>query len=179
MNQIRQAIELLSKDRKKLGLVIALMAMGLLLWGRLMLKQVPRTAVAKPAAVAAAGEGAPAAVAFASRKTVRVDLPDSLSRDPFQIDPTGYPRVEKPEVIKVAEKSVAKPVDEKSDAAALVAKAAHGLSLQTTILGDAPRALINGQLLAPGDKIRGFELKRVMPREVILEMNGVELRLEM
>jgi hypothetical protein len=179
MNQIKQAIEILSKDKKKLGLVLALMAVGLLLWGRLMLKQVPRTAVAKPAAVAAAANEAPAAVTFASRTTVHVDLPDVLSRDPFQIDPSGFPRVEKPEVIQVAEKSDTEPVDEKSEAAALVAKAAHGLSLQTTILGDTPRALINGQLLAPGDKIRGFELKKVLPREVTLEMNGVELRLEM
>jgi hypothetical protein len=179
-DQIRQAIDVLKRDKKKLGLIIGLLAVGLLLWGRLMLKQVPRTATAKPsAAVTAADEARRELADLPSRRLVRIDLPETLSRDPFQVDPTVFPKVEKPVVIETQAKSAAQAADVKQDAAALVRQAATGLALQTTILGDAPRALINGQLLAPGDKIRGFELKKVMPREVILEMSGVELKLEM
>jgi hypothetical protein len=177
--QIRQAIEVLKHDKRKLGAIVALLALGLLLWGRLMLKQVPRTALAKPSdKTLVAGNGG-GLMRSLTRKTIEVDLPENLTRDPFQIDPSAFPKVEKPAESLPTAKSEVKPADVKPDAASLVRQAASGLALQTTILGDTPRALINGQLLAPGEKIRGFELKKVMPREVILEMNGVELRLEM
>ncbi len=51
--------------------------------------------------------------------------------------------------------------------------------LQSTILGERPRAVINGTTVAPGQRIKGFEVKGVMPRRVVLEMNGVEVYLDM
>jgi hypothetical protein len=54
-----------------------------------------------------------------------------------------------------------------------------GLTLQSTLLGQPPRAIINGRLLVPGDRINGFTLRRITRREVILEMNGFEVRLGM
>ena len=58
-DQLRQAWRQLTADKKKLGLMVGLMAVGLLLWGRLMLKQVPQVATADDGlAVAAAAADA-------------------------------------------------------------------------------------------------------------------------
>ena len=58
-------------------------------------------------------------------------------------------------------------------------EAARSLKLQTTIVGAHPRAVINGQLVGPGDKIAGFTVRRILDRKVIVEMDGVQVRLEM
>lgn len=60
-----------------------------------------------------------------------------------------------------------------------VRRAARGLVLQSTVAGDPPRAVISGQVLQPGERINGLELRQVLPRQVVLESDGVEVRLEM
>ena len=45
---LKQTFRALTADKKKLSIVVVLLAMLLLLWGRLLLKRVPRTAVAEP-----------------------------------------------------------------------------------------------------------------------------------
>ena len=182
-------------NKKKVLILLGLVAGGLLLWGRLLMQQVPRTVVAVPQNEASAnagsgtatpspeGEGAVATMAASNkpafREAVKIDIPTRLPRDLFALDPTGYARVpnEQPD-IRPPEKSPDKSTDD-NQAASDFANAARGLVLQTTILGDQPRAMISGQVLRPGQTIKGFVLRKVLPRQVVLERDGVELKLKM
>lgn len=54
--KITEFAERLTADRRKFGAFLTLVALGLLLWGRLLLHNVPRTATAEPSFVHAALE---------------------------------------------------------------------------------------------------------------------------
>lgn len=171
-------------DKKRLSMVLGLLAIGLLLWGRLLIRDLPKTAVADPtAAVVASLDGAadsPKRTATPGRITVAATLPDSPGRDLFALAEGAFERVRKPvvETPAVEAKSPPKPVDV-VDEAALVRQAAKGLVLQSTVFGESPTALISGELISPGQTIRGFTLKKIEQRQVVLEKNGIEVRLEM
>lgn len=182
-----------SASRIKLYLMVALLSVGLLLWGRLLLKQVPRTAVADDvAAVGADASGSTVSGVRASEhapvvKIARADLSTSLARDPFELDDSGYQKVAKVEppvapVIDAKKVEAEKSVDKSADEARRVEsirRAADAFSLKSTVTGDRPRAVIDGVTVAPGQKFRGFTLIRVEARCVVLEKEGVEVLLEM
>lgn len=176
---INKIVRQLKADKKKLSLMICLMAFGMLLWGRFLLNKVPRTAVAEPMEALAVYVPLDTGVEVTPRKAVELTLYRTLTRNVFDLDATGYPRVVKVSADgQVLEKSKGKPVDE-TEHARSVRDAAGSLKLQSTMLGDRPRAVISGQVLYPGDKFRGFELNSVHPRHVVLEKEGVRVRLEM
>lgn len=182
-----------SAQTKKVYAMVALLAIGLLLWGRLLLKQVPRTAVADdPTAIAAAEPSTTAAGAAASErwgvvKIARADLSTNLARDPFELDDSGYQKVAKVEppptaVVETKKAEPEKSVDHSADEARRVEaiqRAASAFSLKSTVTGERPRAVIDGVTVAPGQKFRGFTLLRVESRRVVLEKEGVEVLLEM
>lgn len=182
LKQVRGAMA----DPKKLGVLLTLLALSLLLWGRLLLKDAPRTATADPAAkieaaLAAHAGGTAGEISDANKeKTVPVvlmdvagDLPRAmLSASGDGADGTG-------------EKSygpVTKSVPELSDEelrSAAVRETAAGLELQSVISGDQPRAVINGRTLKPGETFEGFTLIEVASSHVVLEHEGVIVRLGM
>lgn len=53
------------------------------------------------------------------------------------------------------------------------------LKLQSTFMGAAPRALINGELLGEGEVIASFRILRIEARRVILEREGIKLEISM
>lgn len=183
-------LRMLLADRKKLGMMVALLAVALLLWGRLLLKRVPQVAVADPNAVVAIDvDGNVIAEkdkddkkldpkAF-ERKVVIVEIPSFITRDIFApggrftqaTDETGNDTSQ--------EKSVDDSADREMQRRLAVRAAAMQLTLRTTVEGDKPLALINDKLVAPGEPINGFTLIRVGGRWVLLEMNGIYVRLEM
>lgn len=61
----------------------------------------------------------------------------------------------------------------------MVQEAAGRLTLQSIIQGARPRAMINGQLLASGQKIEGFTVSQIDQRHVILTRGGVDVKLGM
>jgi len=169
-----EAWEKLTADKKKLSLMVGLLAVALLLWGRLMLKQPPRTATAEPEP-AAARSGYEDLSSF-SLDTVYVDLPERLERNLFGLDPSAYenkPRND--EEAGVEDKSSPELADEQER----IRETASRLRLRTTILGQAPRAVINGRALAPGETIEGFVVLEIRAREVVLEREGRRIRLAM
>jgi hypothetical protein len=174
MNAALQAkLKSLTANQKKLSALLLLVAVGLLLWGRLLwTQQVPRVVMAHPeeaSGLAPGSEGSAPANAPAPRATVYVDLPTDLARDLFAAAEAPAPLTPEPD------KSGPQVADDNQQ----TTPTAKGLVLQTTILGTPPRALINGRLLVPGDRINGFTLRRILRREVVLEMNGIEVRLGM
>jgi len=175
-------------DKRKLGLMVSLLAVALLLWGRLLIKDVPRSAVAEPDKEVAADTSSPAdqspeSTDKAERRVVRIRKFAPAGRELFAFDPDRYPRAERPKPkVDPSPKSGSDRTDEQDKrevARMAVYSAARGLTLQSTLLGSPNRAMINGVLLEPGEKILGFELKTVRNRQVTLARDGIEVTLEM
>ena len=167
-------------EKKKLMALGACVLVGLLLWGRVLIQRVPRTVVAEPTAQAA-GDAAPVAtVATATdgpeeRKTINVDLPQKLSRDLFALDASRYTRIVSTSDADIRPQGKSEP--QASDVSQRPTAGNSGLALQATILGEHPCAVINGQVIRQGQKIKGFVLRKVLPQRVTLEMDGVEITL--
>lgn len=179
-------------DKKKLGMLVMLAFVGLLMWGRLLMQDVPRTATAKPkpsATTQATTTNPQAKLSKASSVTrqlpeVVVDLRDTVDRDLFAFHGRGYPPVAQetetgPKTTVNPTKLVLDPADKAKEREKAIRAEAAQLRVQSTILGAQPRALINGQLVAPGETIQGFELTEVRPRSVTLIKESVEIVLEM
>lgn len=174
-------------DKRKLGLIMALMLVGLLLWGRLLLKNVPRTAVAVPdnavAQQAPGPDSGAEALSHPLRPVVRIADFGPVTRDLFKFDPVFYPSISGSSVdMGSAGKSGDDPTDEQQQQMArelAVRALASALTLQTTMLGDPNRAMINGELLEEGQVIQGFSLRKVDLRRVTLVKDGIEVVLEM
>jgi hypothetical protein len=176
----------LTGDKRKFAVGMALTAVALLLWGRLLLKDVPRTAVAEPKEPIAElqAPSTPAARPDKPRgQTVVLPAYGPIERDLFAFDGAFYPQVESiDQTVDSRPKSPADPTDEQVKEQRLRASIrieARSLKLQSTLLGRRPRAMINGQLLEPGQTIQGFELKEVRTRQVTLVKRGLAVELEM
>ena len=173
----------LTADKKKLSVMVGLLAVGLLLWGRLLLKDVPKTATAVPAPVAqAAPDTATSTTTSVAedryRVTVVMDIPSDLSRDVFAMNTTGYRKAK----TEATQKYEPKDTPQTTDMAfrrAQVREAAMDLRLESVILGDQPAVVLNGQLLQEGQAIEGFVVRKIEDRKVVLEMDGVLIRLSM
>jgi hypothetical protein len=174
MNTLRRWHKQLTSDRRKLGLVIGLALVGLLLWGRLMVNQLPQSASAEQA-----DSGPPPMPELASlqlreapgeaseQPAVRLALPDTLPRDLFDLAAL-MPEEKLTDPAKSPDKSADapnKPID------------LSGLTLQSVMRGSGRRAMINGQIVRVGETIQGFTLKRVADRTVVLEKHGRLFRL--
>ncbi len=176
-------------DKRKLSLIVILSALMLLLWGRLLLKNVPQTAVADPNQPDAASlpfmQDAPTAAKPDKpvRPPVRIEAFPRVQRELFAFDSDRYPRVPDAEIdAPVEPKSDVESTDEmlqQRNRRQAVREAARQLTLQSTLMGSPARAMINGVLLEPGEMIAGFELKTVRNRQVVLARDGVEVTLEM
>lgn len=179
-NLIHQA----TADKKKLGIMLCALALGLLLWGRLLLQGVPRTATADdPAKTAQKADNNDPSDGKTLQNdkplpVVHVDLPASPGRDPFGIDPSRYKRNPGASHRTSAAKSTQVTPDEDPKTAA-VRQEAMELRLESVVTGTHPRAYINGRLLAPGDEYEGFKLIQVTDRHVLLTKYGLIIRLRM
>ncbi len=177
---IDQVVRELKADKRKLGAVCLLVAVGLLLWGRLMLKNIPQTATAKPAFTASAVDQGLSAVevlaiedGLSPRPVVYMDLPSTLQRDLFALDVRLYGARD----LGGEAKSGALAADSPGRAQALAS--AGRLKLQSVMLGEQSRAVINGLLVAPGQEVEGWTLLQVSERHVLLKSHGITIRLRM
>ena len=178
----RKSWQQLTKDKRKLGLVVLLLVVGLLLWGRLILtKDVPRTALADPADVGAEAETAAETtpVAAVVRPVVHLALADRVERDLFQLNPQLFPPIED------QTDGAVDGLDEEANTSAdsriqrVRTEAAEVLSLQSTLQGAEPLALINGELMKVGDQVQGFTVTKIGSRRVTLRKDEVNVHLEM
>jgi hypothetical protein len=178
---IDQVVRELKADRRKLSAMVILTGFALLLWGRLLLKNVPQTATARPVAkLLAAGETdkneAPVDLAK-PLPVVYVDLAEELPRDLFGRAPSPYNRSGFTQISPSGAKFEPEQTDEPTRPAWPGDSA--GLTLQSVLVGARPRAVINGVVVAPGQQVAGFTLVRVSGREAILGRNGTLIRLRM
>ncbi len=175
----------LMADKKKLGIMLVLVAVGLLMWGRLLLKEVPKTATATPVAAAAAAptaaEAAQDALLLEEARygvTVVMSIPRDLPRDLFALDTTDYVKVKSGAPTRFEPKPESDTPDREFRTARAV-KAAGGLRLEGIILGDEASVIINGQLLQEGQRIEEFTVFKIEERRVVLEFDGIHIRMSM
>lgn len=168
---------------KKLGALVILLALGLLLWGRLLLKQVPRTATAEPVPVQISDAtadlmqiqtGSATADAFAE-----MQLSQTLTRDLFAVDRGQYRQIENFHNTSAQQPKSGVDLSDEFLRSADVRNAAAKLTLQSVMMGEQPRAMINGRLLGLNEEFEGFTLIEVSERHVLLESKGIIIRLKM
>jgi len=175
----------LMAEKKKFGALVGLFALGLLLWGRLLITNVPRTATAVPTISKTAPTPMPdkftpeASSDTAERQAVEIEIVEKLTRDPFEVNPALFPKLKSKENTSHLTKSASDPADELQQHQQRIMTEARSLKLQSTILGAQPRAMINGSLIGPGQTIQGFEVTEIRPRTVKLVKDGVTVVLEM
>ena len=176
--KLMQLVDWAKRDKKQAGMVVGLLAVGLLLWGRLLLKQVPQTASAddeKPLWLQEAE--ADLLQRGAEKPVVTLEPIGEPSRDPFLLDANRYKRT----LSEDSELNQAKLghvlTDEQMRMA--VVQAAEELRLQSITLGEVPAAFINDRLIRVGGSIDGFELLSCDERSAVLEKDGVRVRLGM
>jgi hypothetical protein len=172
--QLHKMYREITADRRKLTVIVVLLVIGLFLWGRLLLDQGPDQAEAQPSqAVESAMDDLQdlklqQAPPEAGRPTVKLTIPKRLPRDPFAGQFLKAEQNFQEKQAKSPEKSADTP-DKAPDPS--------GLALQSVMQGARPRAMINGTIIAEGESIQGFTLRRVANRYVVLEKNGQQVRL--
>ncbi|MEM9753503.1 MAG: hypothetical protein AAF916_08970 [Planctomycetota bacterium] len=180
MNQfIRDYLAELRRSPIKTGAIGLLLACGLLLWGRLLLKEVPRTASAwDPLALQAEPDkGVSEAARRASNGALELKEPPPLARDLFGLDPNRYRRTSDSN-LEISEAKPAAVATEDTLRAAVVS-AARQLRVTSVIEGEDPVAMINNRALRRGDTINGFTVLGFQGRSVVLEKDGVKVRLSL
>ena len=158
----------------KISVMGVLLAVGLLLWGRLLLKDPPQVVTADPIAdVVATTTGASPAESSAELPlpVIEIEVPSGPPRDLF-----ASPR---PERSVPSEQTAEKSQPETTDTPVRerVRELAGQLRLQAVIGGQQPRAVINGLPLQLGESIEGFTLRTVGSGAAELEREGVIVRL--
>jgi len=171
-------------EKKNLGLIIVMAVFGLLLWGRLLLKDIPRTASAQPGAeiVSQSSDNQPVSLSPGDRSEVIViDPTRRLDRDIFAFNPNRYRRTFLAEESDnlLEQDNYDRELSDKNLGATEVLERARRLELKSVVTGWRPRAVINGYLVKPGGLVEGFMLQEVAGRYVLLELNGIVIRLWM
>jgi len=176
---LKRLVKRMTANRKQFGFMVALVVVALLMWGRLLLKDVPRSAVASPGKSASKTPEAPelADPLSASRPEVVFQLPEPNPRDVFRLNPGEFARVEKPNVIAAPNLT-----PEKSDEARRAEMSAKlkDVKLQSTIMGERPAALINDRLFHEGSQpVPGFTVTRITQHSVFLKRAESEEEFEL
>ncbi len=168
----------ITADKKRFGMLVACVAIGLLMWGRLLLKKVPKTAVADPNNKAVTVTDADLGEAIRPRKVVYVDLPTDSERNLFVLDDSGYERL-KVDVEPVVVPNPTPQVTDDDIRKELQAELSS-LKLQTTLMSQQPRAMINGKLFGLGGKpMTGFEITKITQHGVVLKHGKFVFELKM
>lgn len=162
---MRRTWKQLTADKRRFSLALSLALIGLLMWGRLLLKQVPKTAIADPDAVAESVED-PAGSSRLTWKTVEVELSDVCARDVFALDAGEYS--------KLPDTNVKPPPnlpDQKSEeeVKAELARRLSALKVKSVLMAARPQALINDRFFGVGDEpVEGFVITKISPHSVTL-----------
>ena len=165
----------MTADKKRFGVMATLMAVGLLLWARLILLQdVPRVATADPDP----GEQQPAqgpAAAGQERPTVEVWIPDQLALDLFALRPDRY----NPNPDFNTSGPNVQADDPRADdwlRRESLLDEARGMTLQGIIQDARPFAVIDGVRVYVGDTVGGFVLIALDDRQRLVKLQSQSIQ---
>ncbi|MEM6258502.1 MAG: hypothetical protein AAGI37_09345 [Planctomycetota bacterium] len=183
MNRLWRQI---TADKKKFGILVTVAAVGLLLWGRLiLLEDVPKIATADPDAQAQAGgvttdeaaaAGGDLALNLPALPVVKAALSEDLTLNLFAFRHNRYKPLPTEESADRAVQSGARTDDERKRE---LVEMARSLRLQSVIQGKSPAIVINGEVLRVGDSIDGFELVSFNERSARLTREGLTFLIKM
>lgn len=173
-------------DKKKFGMLVTMMAVGLLLWGRLiLLEEVPKHATADDPIAPAQADGTADSPATPSDETlpvlppleqVEVTLSEDLPLNLFAFRHNRYKPLPSDESDGDRSQLTGSTDDERRQE---LVEMARSLRLQSVIQGDAPAIVINGEVLRVGDSVEGFELVSFNQRSAKLTREGLTFLLKM
>jgi hypothetical protein len=171
----------LKRDKKRAAVLALLAVVGLIVVGRLVLKQVGSAAAKDSPPPVAASDPSVANRGWqpGGRETRHDDyltqIDTTIKRDIFAPPDQYFPPVAAPkkEVAIVNGQTMEKAEKE------IIEKDAAAMTVESTILSSIPKAIINGQLVQVGDTMNGFRIVEIASRRVTLERNGVTVTLEM
>jgi hypothetical protein len=174
----------LRRQKKQNLLLVVLAVVGAIVVGRLALARlgtVPARAAAQAAPEAAPANSSPAAAFDARREKYLVNLDRRIERDIFRsnLPSRGDGATTRPEVRRQDGANPAEGEEDQFRAESNVRAQAQSLSLQSTMLGSAPTAMINGQVMRKGDWINGFRLTRIDSQSVVVTREGAEVSLRL
>ena len=187
----------ITSDRKRFGLLCAVLAAGLLLWARLIIvSKVPRTAVADDNASLVNGASSPDETEGddnsdnRERMVVKLLVPAATNRDPFLINRDFFPRptsqaLSSEEPGKSRAEPVENPQQEMARQQAQLLTHVERLTLDAAMTGTA-MAVISGKLYRLNDMISSkdnpnlrFQLIEVHARSIVLRHNEFNFELSM
>ena len=172
-------------DKKKFGILCSMVAVGLLLWGRLiLLEDVPKIATADPNAAAQPGQtpegqaqtADTSAPVLPSLPTVATALSEDLTLNLFAFRHNRYKPLPTEESEGNGSQLTGSTDDERKRE---LVELARSLRLQSVIQGASPAIVINGEVLRVGDSIDGFELVSFQEGSAILTRGGLKFKLKM
>jgi len=104
----------------------------------------------------------------------------TVDRDIFTPNVAYFPVEDKSKPATVVSAAQAVDPTAKAEAAKLQVQAqAKALSLQSTVVGAVPTAIINGRVLRVGDWVSDFQIVQINSRSCQLEKSGIRVMLEM
>jgi hypothetical protein len=191
----------ITADRKRFGVLCGAVAVGLLLWSRLIVvSNLPRTAIAEDDAALAETQPQQSQQAPPSENgrgadnstspAIAVTLHSLPNHDPFEINSDVFP----PRLVEnngqVGEKSTRNPADNLFDAEARrteqLRAMVNQLTLEAVMLQDVPLVVINSKTYRQGDLVPAlkddsisFRLSEVNRRSIVLEYDGRMFELKM
>lgn len=176
-DQLKQLANTLVADRNKIVAVLALVV-GLLLWGRLLLKQVPRTAIAdQPAKVANSSQGTSDnfRAVFKQYPKAFVGFPNEGVRNNFSLESSVYDKfryeLENNELGKLH-----------SNNAEIIEDTDGPQFRQEELMLDSlagQSVVVNGQAVKLGQRIGGWKLIWIGHRHAVLQRKGKQVELKM
>jgi hypothetical protein len=182
----------LRADKRKAALLGALLVVGGVVCGRMIIqKMVPSEAGAAPGAAAvSAGPGDSRPLGRLDRASggdaVRPDkfiqqLGRTVKRDLFTPNTDFFPPEKRSVIVpRVPVVVETRPVEDEQEAEKQVIQAqARAMSLQSTMMSQPPSAVVNGRVLRVGDWINGFQVAQIAPRTCVIEKRGLRFTLEM
>ncbi len=187
MIQLKAFYAKISADKPRFYVATTLVALMMLMWGRLLLRQIPRTSVAAPAAEQIAklglsdgdegskGKSGSENPSRTSRMSVYVlnQRPSGL-RDPFDFDDSPYKRT----ILTTFEPDPLRPDAQAPDLLAergqLLAELER-IAVQSIVSGTPPLVMIDGRVLSTGDEVQGFVISRISYAERIVEFRKSNL----
>lgn len=164
-------------DKKKFGMLLTTVMVGLLLWGRLIfVEKVPRHATADPAlsgqaAGQLAGVSQGPLAQLAPLPEVRVELGDRLRQDLFAFRYDRYKPLPEDDIDPRGAQA-GHPLVDKEVRRRELEEMAKDLRLQSVIQGAVPIGVINGRVVRVGGSIEGFELTGLGTRSARVTRDG-------
>jgi hypothetical protein len=175
------------RDPKKVSILGALALVLLIIGVREVVRRggSPATVRASDATSLRKPASAVQAPALAKGRDRKADSPSptakaTVDRDIFTPNVAYYPVEEKAKPTTVVASAQVVDPTAKAEAAKLQVQAqAKALSLQSTVVGAVPTAIINGRVLRVGDWVSDFQIVEISSRSCQLEKSGIRVVLEM